>query len=155
MYLLDTNHCSRLIDGDTRIRNRIVALGEASVATSVIVQGELVYMAEKSERRLHNLSVVRAFLHDIRLYYVDEGAADAYGELKAALIQHFGPRDRSKRHKMRLERIGIGENDLWMAAIAVRHHLTVVSSDSDFVRIREVIPLSVEDWHTPDAPASP
>ncbi len=146
MYLLDTNHCSRLLDGDSRVADRIAAVGETNVVTSVIVQGELIYMAENSDRRQANLIRVRAFLHDIQLYFVDDASADAYGQMKAALIRHFGPRDRSKRHKTRMERIGIGENDLWIAAVALRHHLTVVSSDTDFERIREAVPIQLENW---------
>jgi hypothetical protein len=41
MYLLDINHCSRLLAGDEHITRHLAALGDVFVATSVIVDGEL------------------------------------------------------------------------------------------------------------------
>ncbi|WP_414518586.1 hypothetical protein [Nostoc sp. PCC 9305] len=34
----------------------------------------------------------------------------------------------------------------WESAIALRHHLTIVSQDSDFERIGQVRELSCESW---------
>ncbi|WP_448267011.1 PIN domain-containing protein [Nostoc sp. DSM 114159] len=42
--------------------------------------------------------------------------------------------------------IGISENDLWIAATVLRHSLTLVSSDSDFERMRQVREISWESW---------
>ena len=43
--------------------------------------------------------------------------------------------------------LGFDENDLWIAAIALQHRLTIVSSDSDFPRIQQVVKsISVESW---------
>ncbi len=38
------------------------------------------------------------------------------------------------------------ENDLWIAAIALQNNLTVVSSDSDFLRIQQVRKFALESW---------
>ncbi|MCM2405099.1 hypothetical protein MMC39_03585 [Anabaena sp. CCAP 1446/1C] len=40
----------------------------------------------------------------------------------------------------------MSENDLWIAAIALRHSLIIVSCDSDFERMRQVREFSLENW---------
>lgn len=146
MFLLDTNHCSRLIDGNESIISRLLELGDTIITTCVIVQGELSFMVERSERKESNRKKVQAFLQDIEIYPIDKPTADIYGKLKAAIFTHFGPKEKAKRDKISLEKLGFKENDLWIAAIAKRHRFTLVSSDSDFERIREVEELPLECW---------
>ena len=147
MYLLDTNHCSRLIDGHPSILARLTSLGNAPVATCVIVRGELRLMVERSARRDENDRKVRAFLGDIVVHPVDGTAADLYGMLKADLLRHFGPKRRTARRKSTIERLGFKENDLWIAAVALGRDLTLVTADSDFERIRQAVPeLRLESW---------
>ncbi|MGB3295917.1 MAG: hypothetical protein WBB01_23280 [Phormidesmis sp.] len=64
MYLLDTNHFSRLILGDSKIRQKIADSGEQNVAISLITQGEVLYMAYNSERQERNLALVQTYLAD-------------------------------------------------------------------------------------------
>ncbi|WP_392408268.1 PIN domain-containing protein [Chlorogloeopsis fritschii PCC 9212] len=53
---------------------------------------------------------------------------------------------KSKRKTTKLNTIGISENDLWIAATALRHSLIVVSCDSDFERMRQVLKFTLESW---------
>jgi len=149
MYLLDTNHCSHLIMGHQGIARRLAGLSDTLVATCTIVRGELVFWAEKSEQQVANLQRVHEFLDDIEILPVDDEAADRYGELKAAILDQFGPKEKAKRRKTKTEHLGFAENDLWIAAIARSRGLTVVSADSDFDRIVVVGHLTVESWLTP------
>jgi len=146
MYLLDTNHCSRIIQGCPSVITRIEKLGDTPVSTCVTVCGELAFMAEKSQKKSENLDLIRRFLRDIRVYPTDNRTADIYGRLKSSLLDHFGPREKAKRRKAETAKLGFGENDLWIAATALRFNLTLISADKDFERIREVESLCVESW---------
>ncbi|MEQ9621359.1 type II toxin-antitoxin system VapC family toxin [Coleofasciculus chthonoplastes] len=71
MYLLDTNHCSRIIFGEQALIQQLQVHSDVGVATSTIVCGELFYMAAKSEQTAANLQQVRAFLDMIDLYPIN------------------------------------------------------------------------------------
>ena len=146
MYLLETNHCSLLIEGDVEMQRYLAENSEALVATSVIVRGKLLYMAHHSERTEENIARVNTFLESLVLYFVDEETADIYGRLKASLMRHFGPKERSKRRRTTISQLGFDDNDLWIAATALRHGLTVVSHDGDFQRMREAQDFPLEAW---------
>ncbi|QLE43992.1 type II toxin-antitoxin system VapC family toxin [Nostoc sp. C052] len=146
MYLLDTNHCSRIIFGETNVIRRLQEHIGLGVATSVIVQGELLYMVQKSSQQEANLPFVRTFLQTIDLYPINGGVADVYGSLKAEIVEHFGPKDKAKRRKFTVQDLGFSDNDLWIASTALHYNLTVVSGDSDFQRIQQVQALTLESW---------
>jgi tRNA(fMet)-specific endonuclease VapC len=112
IYLLDTNHCSYLIAGNPAAHARLKELGPDYISTCSIVRGELIFMANRSARRIANLKKVEWLLSNIIVMDIDSAVADAYGELKAALFDHFGPKDKKKQRKTTLDNLGIGENDL-------------------------------------------
>ncbi|MBD2197370.1 MULTISPECIES: type II toxin-antitoxin system VapC family toxin [Calothrix] len=146
MYLLDTNHCSYLIEGEAKVVNYFRELGKVRLATCAIVAGELRFMAQNSQQKTANLIKIRAFLSRIDIYPIDDETAEIYGDLKTDIIKKFAPKEKSKRQKTQLQEIGIGENDLWIAATALRHSLILVTSDSDFQRMRQVREFPVESW---------
>lgn len=150
MYLLDTNHCAQLLRNHPEVVRRLRDLERTRVATCVVVRGELMFMARKSAQQAANVAAVNALMRDMGVFPVDEAAADGYGALKAALLDHFGPKDRARRRQFEVVRLGFSDNDLWIAAIARSRGYRVVSSDRDFVRINEVTPLPVETWWTPE-----
>lgn len=147
MYLLDTNHFSRLIQGDAAIRQKIADVGEANIAISIITSGEVYYMAYHSERRQENLRRVKTYLADIGIYSLSEPISELYGEFKSDLIRHYGPKDREKRRKTKIDAIGISDNDLWIACTALNHGLIVVSKDQDFPRMQPVRNFPLESWY--------
>lgn len=146
MYLLDTNHCSFLIEGVPSVANHLRSLGQVQLATSVIVAGELRFMAQNSEQKAANLIKINAFLRRINLYGIDKETTEIYGDFKSEIIKQFGPKEKSKRRTTKLTTIGISENDLWIAATALRHSLILVSCDSDFERMRQLLEFSLESW---------
>jgi len=155
MYLLDTDHCSRLIGNDPSIVKKLSELGDAFIATCAIVSGELIFMAHKSEYVDQNLQQVSALLRDIEVLPVDDEAARVYGRLKAAILDKFGPREKAKRRRFGIDELGFKDNDLWIAAVAKRDGLVVVSADGDFQRLRQVLDVAVEQWCRPDTDVPP
>ena len=146
MFLLDTNYCSRIIQGDTERIARFQQLSDLEVVTSVIVRGELVFMAQNSERPADNLARVELFFQDIGAYPIDSKTTDVYGQLKARIAKHFGPREKSKRRRFTIAQLGFTDNDLWIAATAIQHSLIVASADNDFQRMQEAWDFPVEIW---------
>src|SRR5262249_2020507 len=135
-----------MIAREASIMRRIEEAGDIIIATSVVVQGELLFMAEKSERVYDNLIEVRGLLETIRIYDIDGPVAEVYGTLKSNLIKHFGPKSKLARRRITLANLGFSDNDLWIAATAIRHNLTLVSSDTDFTRMADAHPFAIEAW---------
>ena len=148
MYLLDTNHCSHLLANDPVLLRRIATTSQP-IVTSVIVRGELIFMAEQSDQREPNLRRVESLLQSLEVLAIDDTVADWYGTLKSALLRQFGPKEKAKRRRTTITALGVSDNDLWIAATAKRHDLVVVSGDRDFDRVKAITDLIVEVWWSP------
>ncbi|MCG5061589.1 MAG: type II toxin-antitoxin system VapC family toxin [Limnoraphis sp. WC205] len=146
MFLLDTNHCSYGILGNTQVLEHLASLEDQPIATCTIVKGELIDMAARSQQREANLALIQRFLSGLYIYPIDETTAEIYGKLKAAVFDRYAPKDKSQRRRTNITQLGIGENDLWIAAVAVQHQLTLVTADQDFQRIQAVQPFNLESW---------
>ena len=149
MYLLDTNHCSRIIQGEPSVVARMEQAGDAFVATCVIVAGELRFMVQKSVKKAENLRTINEFLKSIKIYPLDNKAAQIYGIYKFQLYERFGPKDKKERSQTQIHKLGFSENDLWIAAVAKSNDLIIVSTDSDFNRMTDVLDISVVSWYNP------
>lgn len=130
-YLLDTNIVSELVrNPQGRVTGHIRQVGEAQVATSIIVAAELRYgAAKKGSPRL--TAQVEAVLGALEVLPFEEPADAAYGVLRA-----------------RLERKGkpMGGNDLLIAAHAVSLGFTLVTgNEREFARVGG---LRCENWLT-------
>ena len=148
VYLLDTNHCSRIIASDPVVVFKLneLASQQAIFVTCSIVSGELFFMAYKSKQVELNLNLIVDFLNDLEIYPINDETSKYYGELKANLLNHYGPKEKNKRIKTKIEEIGFTENDLWIAAVTMQYQIVLVSSDGDFKRMNDVIDLKVESW---------
>jgi tRNA(fMet)-specific endonuclease VapC len=128
-YLLDTNIVSELIrNPQGQVADRIRAVGESQVCTSIVVAAELRYGAAKrrSTRLTRQLEAVLAVLPVLPF----EAPADAaYGTLRTRLEQAGTP---------------IGGNDLLIAAHAVSLGCRIVTdNEREFARIAD---LKLENW---------
>jgi tRNA(fMet)-specific endonuclease VapC len=145
-YLLDTNHCSYIINGNPKVIDALKSGSATTVCISIITYAELLYMTEKSEMKSQNFGSVQAFLSEIDLYFLDEETAMIYSRLKTSVFNHFAPKEKSKRRSTSIENLGFSNHDLWIATTAIQQSLTLVSADSDFSRIYQVQPFSLDSW---------
>ncbi len=117
-YLLDTNVVIALFNNSERaIKNILDA--EAFYVSSTVV-GELYYGAFKSTQVNQNIEKIARFLEGIPSLPCDDATSQIYGAIKAALRSRGNP---------------IPENDLWIAATALQHSLTLATHDAHFSMI--------------------
>ena len=125
-YLLDTNIVIALFANDLTLVNKITEIQDVSIPAIVI--GELFYGAKKSGRSQENSRRIDRFVSDNVILNCDAETAKFYGKIKNNL--------RVKGHP-------IPENDIWIAAIALQHKLTLISRDKHF---KEVGDLMLKKW---------
>ena len=102
-------------------------------------------MVEKSTRKTENEKNVNDFLNNIDVLPIDEDTACTYGKMKNSIVQKYGPK--KERAHISMEKLGISDNDLWIASVALKNNLTVVSRDGGFFRIKEAnSDLKYETW---------
>jgi tRNA(fMet)-specific endonuclease VapC len=146
MYLLDTNHCSYIINNNPNVIKVLRSRFASEIGISIVTYGELLYMTEKSERKAQNLIAVQSFLAGVDLYFIDEETAILYSKLKTAVFTRFAPKDKSKRRSTSIGDLGFDDHDLWIASTAIQHSLILVSADSDFIRIQQVRSFPLKSW---------
>lgn len=84
-YMLDTNICIYVMKRyPSELREKFNALAEQLCISSVTL-GELYYGAEKSARRLENLTAIAAFAARLEILAFGDKAAMQYGQLRAEL----------------------------------------------------------------------
>ncbi|MBE7471528.1 MAG: VapC toxin family PIN domain ribonuclease [Anaerolineae bacterium] len=124
--LLDTNIVIALFAGETAIQKRFAQA--AAVFLPSIVLGELYFGAQKSGNVEANLMRIEEFAISSSVLTCDSETAKFYGAIKSALLAKGRP---------------IPENDIWIAAIAQQHRLTLATRDAHFTQIEA---LNIETW---------
>lgn len=124
--LLDTNILIALLAAAPRVVERV--RDAEAVYVPAIALGELYYGARKSGRVDENVKRVATLAAASAVLVCDAATASTYGELKATLRAQGTP---------------IPENDLWIAALAKQHGLTVASRDDHFGTVPG---LPIERW---------
>jgi tRNA(fMet)-specific endonuclease VapC len=125
-YLLDTNVAIAVLEREVSLESRRGSGLEAFLNT--IVLGELFFGAEKSQRVQENIARIEKLASVCPVLPCDKETARFYGAMKTALQRKGRP---------------IPENDLWIAASARRHGLTLASRDSHFEYVEG---LGLEVW---------
>jgi tRNA(fMet)-specific endonuclease VapC len=125
-FLLDTNTVIRFFAHDRAVERRFDAT--ARILLPIFVLGELYYGALKSSLVDDNCRRIDDFLGRVEILEATLGTAYEFGMLKTEL---------ERKGRM------IPENDLWIAALAREHELTLVSDDRHFAVVDD---LRWEQW---------
>ena len=123
-YLLDTNIIIALFADEAVVKDNLARAEEIFVPS--IAVGELYFGARKSGRIKENLARIDEFVARNVVLGCDSDTARHYGDIKNAL---------------RLKGRPLPENDIWIAAIAFQHTLTLITRDTHF---DEIAGLKVE-----------
>ena len=125
-FLLDTNTVILLLKNDRSISLRTA--DATNVFLSSVVLGELYFGALNSRRSVQNLKHLEDFSRSFVVLPCDSNTAKIYGGIKASLKATGRP---------------IPENDIWIAAIAIEHDLTLATRDAHFTFVPN---LKTERW---------
>jgi tRNA(fMet)-specific endonuclease VapC len=120
-YLLDTNIVIALFAEDPSVQKHIAKAGEVFIPATVI--GELFFGALKSGRPKANSARIENFAASNAVLACGIGTSREYGRIKHLLHKKGHP---------------IPENDIWIAALAMEHSLTLISRDEHFKKIDEL-----------------
>lgn len=133
-HLLDTNTCVVYLrqPASSPVATKLAAATPGSVVLCSVVVAELLFGAYRSSQSTKNLQQTKAFCVQFASLPFDDLAADHYARVRADLEAKGTP---------------IGPNDTMIAAIALAHHLTLVTHDTgEFSRVPG---LAIEDWQIP------
>jgi len=125
-YLLDTNTIIAALRYEPLVVRRLMLAQDIMIPS--IALGELYHGAHKSLHIAANVARYTAIARNNTILPCDADTASIYGAIKADLEA------RGRR---------IPDNDMWIAALARQHGLTLLTRDAHFDRIS---PLDVEQW---------
>lgn len=113
--LLDTSIIVQALKKNAVVGRNLDTLKEIYVPLTAI--GELFYGAYKSDHLVKHLDKTALFLARCIILFPDYQTAELYGKTKASLMKKGKP---------------IPENDIWIAAIALQHNLSLYENDRHF-----------------------
>ncbi len=125
-FLLDTNIVIEVFEGSKDIADKINNLPEFYISS--VVLGELYTGVNRVANKARHLRKLNEFLKLCIVLNVDSDTAKHYGETIAALYKKGKP---------------IPSNDVWIAALALQHNLTLITIDKHFA---EIATLKTQTW---------
>ena len=128
--LLDTSAYSALFRGDEHVKHALQEAGE--VALTPVILGELMAGFTGGRFESRNRELLKEFMEtpSVRVYSIDGETSERYASVWFYLRQQGTP---------------IPTNDLWIAASAMQHGLSVLTSDQHFLKIPQVLTRIIEN----------
>jgi tRNA(fMet)-specific endonuclease VapC len=173
-YLLDTNMLGYLVsvsNGSTEAKEQRVAAvlekvkqSSRRLFISSITVGECEYgllVAPKADKEKQDVArAVLASFPEAMVLAVDNNVAKRYYcALRAALFSTYAPKGRRGTARTNYiaewtdpttqKELGVDENDVWIASVAMAYNLTLVSDDQmRHIRDAAGLELSMQNWAT-------
>src|SRR5579883_1014466 len=125
-FLLDTNILGAYLlgrPGAVKLAQEWIHNEEA--ATSIIVYGEITEYIKGFPNYTHHQSALRTLLRKVHPYPLTFAQLEHYADLRRAMRPPHGPGL-------------IGDIDTLIAATAIHYGLTLVTTDSDFIRVPDL-----------------
>lgn len=119
--MLDTNIVIALFAQDPSVQKHITKAREIFIPSTVI--GELFFGSFKSSQPKENATRIENFAALNTVLVCGIGTGREYGRIKHLLLKKGKP---------------IPENDIWIAALAMEHDLSLVTRDEHFKNIEEL-----------------
>ena len=128
-YLLDTNICVYLLNGEASLKKKVKEIGVYSLSVSNSVLAELYFGAYNSKKVEENLKRIDLFKKNMTIFSDTEESAKLFGKIKADL-----------RSKGTI----IEDFDILIASIATSNNCILVTNNTEhFERIEG---LKVQNW---------
>jgi len=130
MYILDTNICIYLLNGNKKIESKIKSIGIYSIAITNTILAELYFGAYNSVKIKENIDRVDEFRKNLTVIPEDAETSRLFGKLKAELKSSGNL---------------IDDFDILIASIALANDCTIVTNnETHFKRIKN---LTVVNWY--------
>jgi len=128
-YLLDTNICIYLLNGNESLKKRVREIGVFSISISNVTLAELYFGAYNSKKVDKNLQRINLFKKNLAVYSDSDESAEAFGQFKS---------------RSRSEGKIIDDFDILIASIAFTNNCVLVTNNPNhFERIEG---LQIENW---------
>ena len=123
--LIDTNVIVQLLKNSPDAVTMFQNIKEPYVSVTVV--GELMYGLYKSSKQEENKTIIEGFLETVTILDVDNDTAESYAQIKNQLYQ---------------DSYTLPENDIWIAAVAQQHGLSMATFDKHFGYIKSITIVS-------------
>ena len=128
-YLLDTNICIYLLNGDKPLKKKVRETGIFSLAISNATLAELYFGAYNSKKIEENLKRISVFKKHLTVYSDSEISAKVFGKFKS---------------KLKSEGNIIEDFDILIASIAFTNNCILVTNNP--IHFQRIKGLQIENW---------
>lgn len=125
-YLLDTNIIIEVFNGNVKMADKVNSLKGFAVCT--IVLGELHIGINRVRNKAKHQKMLDNFLQLCHVLNIDSETSKHYGTIMAQLHKKGKP---------------IPTNDVWIAAVALQHGYTLITTDKHF---QEISNIEIGKW---------